>query len=91
MDRERATEELELLKDECGDDWLSPKQYFDRVSALDMGIKALKQKDVLDKIREEVKKYQKMCSKDDLNFVAQYTTFSMVLGIIDRYKVGDKQ
>jgi nitrate reductase alpha subunit len=84
MDKERAIEELELLKGECGDDWLSPKQYFDRVLALDMGIKSLKQEDVLDNIRERIVNFQKMFDdENDLNMLNQYSLLGMVLEIID--------
>ena len=66
MDKERAIEELELLKGECGDDWLSPKQYDDRVLALDMAIKSLEQEpcedamsrvDLIDKLEIVDKRY----------------------------------
>lgn len=42
--------------------------------------------DVLDKIRAEIVKLQKMCDKNDLNLMAQYSAFGMVLHIIDKYK-----
>ena len=41
---------------------------------------------ILDKIRAEIEKLQKMCDKDDLNLMAQYSAFGMVLEIIDKYK-----
>lgn len=43
-------------------------------------------KPILDKIRERVERLQKACGKDDLNWQAQYSAFSMVLDIIDEYK-----
>lgn len=51
--------------------------------------------DVLDKIRAEIEKLQKMCDKNDLNLMAQHYAFGMVLDIIDKYKAesedtGDK-
>ena len=49
-------------------------------------IKALEQEPVLDKIRAEVERLQKMCDKDDLNLMAQYSAFGMVLDILDKYK-----
>lgn len=89
-EREEAIEELELLKDVCGDDWLSPKQYFDRVIALDMGIKALKQEDVLDNIRERIVNFQKMFyGKDNFNMLNQYYLLGMVLEIIDEEVNGE--
>jgi hypothetical protein len=88
-EKEEAIEELEILKGECGDDWLSPKQYFDRVSALDMGIQALKQEDTLNNIRERIENFQKMFyGKDDFNMLNQYYLLGMVLEIIDE-EVGD--
>lgn len=41
---------------------------------------------VLDKIRAEIEKLQKMCDKNDLNLMAQYSAFGMVLQILDKYK-----
>ena len=41
---------------------------------------------VLNKIRAEVKRLQKMCDKNDLNLMAQYSAFGMVLDIFDKYK-----
>lgn len=41
---------------------------------------------VLDKIRAEIEKLQKMCDKNDLNLMAQYSAFGMVLDILDKYK-----
>lgn len=96
-EKERAIEELEILKDECGDEWLSPKQYDDRVSALDMGIKALKQEDVLDSLREEIEsKYgdYDICEfYEDYDYeennISEYMSVGSVadiLEIIDKYK-----
>lgn len=45
---------------------------------------------VLDKIRLEVEKLQKLCDKDDLNLIDQYSAFGMVLDIIDKYKAESK-
>lgn len=42
--------------------------------------------EVLDKIRAEIEKLQKMCDKNDLNLIAQYSAFGMVLEIIDKHK-----
>lgn len=44
------------------------------------------QEPMLDKIRAEIEKLQKMCDKNDLNLLAQYSAFGMVLDIIDKYK-----
>jgi hypothetical protein len=43
------------------------------------------EREVLDKIRAEIEKLQKMCDKNDLNLMAQYSAFGMVLDIIDKY------
>ena len=43
-------------------------------------------KPVLDKIRAEIEKLQKMCDKNNLNLMAQHLAFGMVLDIIDKYK-----
>ena len=51
-----------------------------------MAIKALEQESVIDKIRAEIERLQKMCDKDDLNLMAQYSAFGMVLDILDKYK-----
>ena len=51
-----------------------------------LAIKALEQEPVLDKIRAEIEKLQKMCDKNDLNLMAQYSAFGMVLEILDKYK-----
>jgi hypothetical protein len=40
----------------------------------------------IDEIRAEIKKLQKMCDKNDLNLMAQYSAFGMVLDILDKYK-----
>lgn len=45
------------------------------------------QEPVIDKIRAEIEKLQKMCDKNDLNLMAQYSAFGMVLDILDKYKV----
>lgn len=44
------------------------------------------EREVLDKIRAEIEKLQKMCDKNDLNLMAQYSAFGMVLDIFDKYK-----
>ena len=54
--------------------------------AYNMAIQALEQEPILDKIRAEVKRLQKMCDKNDLNLMAQYSAFGMVLDIFDKYK-----
>lgn len=41
---------------------------------------------VLNKIRAEIEKLQGMCDKNDLNLLAQYSAFGMVLDILDKYK-----
>ena len=46
----------------------------------------LRVNEILSKIRAEIKKLQKMCDKNDLNLMAQYSAFGMVLDILDRYK-----
>lgn len=48
--------------------------------------KALEQEPILDKVRAEIEKLQKMCDKNDLNLMAQYSAFGMVLDILDKYK-----
>lgn len=40
------------------------------------------------KERAEIEKLQKMCDKNDLNLMAQYSAFGMVLDIIDKYRKG---
>ena len=44
------------------------------------------EREVLDKIRAEIEKLQKMCNKNDLNLMAQYSAFGMVLDILDKYR-----
>ncbi len=46
---------------------------------------------VLDKIRTEIEKLQKMCSKDDLNLMAQHSAFGMVLDIFDKYMIESEE
>lgn len=46
----------------------------------------IKVAEILDKIRAEIEKLQKMCDKNDLNLMAQYSAFGMVLDIIDKHK-----
>ena len=84
MTREQAIKHLEVIKGDCalvGD-----------LRALDMAISALSENkgqplsEVLDKIRAEIEKLQKMCDKNDLNLMAQYSAFGMVLDIIDKHK-----
>lgn len=41
--------------------------------------------EVFDKIRAKIEKLQKMCDKNDLNLMSQYSAFGMVLDIIDEY------
>jgi hypothetical protein len=41
MEREEAIEELKSLKENYFDEWLSPRQYDDKMLAFDMAIKAL--------------------------------------------------
>ncbi len=47
--------------------------------------------EVLDKIRTEIEKLQKMCDKNDLNLMAQYSAFGMVLDILDKYKAESEE
>ena len=42
--------------------------------------------DALNKVRVKVERLQKMCDKNDLNLLAQYSAFGMVLDIIDKHK-----
>lgn len=49
------------------------------------------EREVLDKIRTEIEKLQKMCDKNDLNLMAQYSAFGMVLDILDKYKAEKEQ
>ena len=44
------------------------------------------QEPILDKLRARIEMMQKMCDKDDLNLMAQYSSFGMVLDVIDEYK-----
>ena len=44
------------------------------------------EREVLDNIRAEIEKLQKMCNKNDLNLMAQYSAFGMVLDILDKYR-----
>ena len=53
---------------------------------LEEKIKALEQESILDKIRAEIEKLQKMCDKNDLNLMTQYSSFGMVLDIFNKYK-----
>lgn len=46
--------------------------------------------ETLDKIRAEIEKLQKMCDKNNLNLMAQYSAFGMVLDIIDKHKGGER-
>ena len=49
------------------------------------------EREVLDKIRAEIEKLQKMCDKNDLNLLAQYSAFGMVLDILDKYKAESEE
>ena len=42
--------------------------------------------DVLDKIRTDIERAQKMCDNTDLYLMAQYSAFVMLLEFIDKYK-----
>lgn len=84
-DREDAVERLNAIKQLIGYDKDSEIVKATQKS-LDMAIKALEQEPILDKIRAEIKKLQKMCDKNDLNLMAQYSAFGMVLDILDKYK-----
>ena len=44
------------------------------------------EREVLDNIRAEIEKLQKMCNNNDLNLMAQYSAFGMVLDILDKYR-----
>ena len=75
----------------CSDEWLNAeyKEPFKPIVEIDL-YSVIKQKyierEVLDKIRAEIERLQKMCDKDDLNLMAQYSAFGMVLDILDKYK-----
>ena len=84
-DREDAVERLNAIKQLIGYDKDSEIVKATQKS-LDMAIKALEQEPILDKIRAEIKKLQKMCDKNNLNLMAQYSAFGMVLDILDKYK-----
>ena len=75
---EQLENTIELIKQD-GKDWLDDRD----IPILEACIKALM---ALDKIRAEIEKLQKMCNKDDLNLMAQYSAFGMVLEILDKYK-----
>lgn len=46
----------------------------------------LEQELILNKIRAEIERLQKMCNEDDLNLMAQHHAFGMALDVIDKYK-----
>jgi hypothetical protein len=46
MEREEAIEELKSLKENYFDEWLSPRQYDDKMLAFDMAIKALEKEHI---------------------------------------------
>jgi len=55
MEREEAIEELKSLKENYFDEWLSPRQYDDKMLAFDMAIKALEKEPCEDAVsRKEV-------------------------------------
>jgi hypothetical protein len=55
-----------------------------------MGIKSLKQEDVLDNIRERIVNFQKMFDdENDLNMLNQYSLLGMVLEFIDEEVNGE--
>lgn len=68
---------------------VTPQEPFKPMVEIDLDY-VIKQKyierDVLDKIRAEVERLQKMCDKNFLNLMAQYSAFGMVLDILDKYK-----
>ena len=68
---------------------VTPQEPFKPMVEIDLDY-VIKQKyierDVLDKIRAEVERLQKMCDKNDLNLMAQHSAFGMVLDILDKYK-----
>ena len=94
MTNEEAINELKILKEDYWDDdgyGHETKQYDDTITALDMAIKSLEQTDVLDKIRAEIEKLQKMCDTNDLNLLSQYSAFGMALDVIDKYKAESEE
>lgn len=46
---------------------------------------------VLDKIRAEIEKLQKMCDTNDLNLLSQHSAFGMALDVIDEYKAESEE
>lgn len=46
---------------------------------------------VLDEISAEIEELQKMCDKNDLNLMSQYSAFGMVLDIIDKYRAESEE
>lgn len=94
MTREEAINELKILKEEYWDDdgyGHETQQYDDTITALDYAIKALEQELVLDKIRAEIEKLQKMCDTNDLNLLSQRSAFGMALDVIDEYKAESEE
>ena len=49
------------------------------------------EREVLDKIRAEIERLQKMCSEDDLNLMAKYDAFGMALDVLDKYKAKQEE
>lgn len=68
---------------------VTPQEPFKPMVEIDL-YSVIKQKyierEVLDEIRAEIERLQKMCDKNDLNLMAQYSAFGMVLDILDKYK-----
>lgn len=61
-------------------------EVFERYKANAIEMQKYEVNAVLDKIKAEIEKLQKMCDKNDLNLLAQYSAFGMVLDILDKYK-----
>lgn len=84
MPRERAIEVLEYVKHTGNGE--SEYKNDAQAIAINMGIEAIKQMDAIDKIRAKIEAYQSDAFYHDNVMMNK----EMVLGIIDKYKEGEK-
>lgn len=98
LTEKEAIRNLEILKDEYKgyegdiDYGYEVKRYEDTMLAIDMAINVLKQKDALNKTREEIKiKCAQAKKSGSIGSVLQMNAYIDCLQIIDKYKVESEE